>query len=71
MHFYLLSFDMISCKKKKKKVILFLERPSSLMVVTFMVHYMLQSTLVRRPMDPLGGGAQRQKLFWMPMTRSD
>lgn len=31
MHFYLLSFDMISCKKKKKnvKVILFLERPSS------------------------------------------
>lgn len=21
-----------------------------------MVHYMLQSTLVRRPMDPLGGG---------------
>lgn len=32
MHFYLLSFDMISCKKtkkNKKKVILFLERPSS------------------------------------------
>lgn len=31
MHFYLLSFDMISCKKKNKikKVILFLERPSS------------------------------------------
>lgn len=26
------------------------------MLVTFMVHYMLQSTLVRRPMDPLGGG---------------
>lgn len=25
------------------------------MVVTFMVHYMLQSTLVRRPMDPLEG----------------
>lgn len=43
------------------------------MVATFMVHYMLQSTLVRRPMNPLGGGwdTQRQKLFWMPMTRSD